>query len=868
MTRFETEQRAGGVAESGNVLSARLQWLYLSVLASALGYAVSQHGGRDLLDWNVSLLLIGAGALLYWMMTPPSAAAPLLETRLRWLALLVPAYVVFQLVPLPLFLVRIFSPERGRILDSLRAVMPVGFLSPLSICYTTTFAHLFRMIGYLLVFLLVREVASRSRQPWVVVIPLIGIAALEAALGFMQNADGELVAGTYWNKNHFAGLLEMVLPLAITYAIALFKKRRAKVTLAACVVVLSATLMLIALSYSLSKMGFVACLGGLFFMAAVASVVTIKGWKKWWSVVLLVAFFFLMFVFIPPDQMVNAFGDSLADKTGEGRVPIWNDSLHLLGAYPLLGSGLGTYDTAFLKYQTAQVDLDFNFAHNDYLEFATELGALGFLILAGFVLVIFAKTLRTGTRRFDPNTRYLAWGCAGAIAAIGLHSLADFNLYIPANALVLAWILGIVASFPSRSSGQAPDREPLRRVQFRGIAIALGCLLLIYAPAWILLEGKYASDPQMEGRFCKFGVCDTDAAIAREIASHGGKVGAVPAAELLEALRRDSAAPLRWCDLGDALLKSGQVQHARYCFSNALTLGPEIPTVQLRAASFYSITHDRKRELEQTSRILDKSAPYDGQIFDRYSQEAIPLAEILSNGLPRSQRSTQSYFHYLIDRSNVADTMSAWEWILAHNYQDDRLAREYVDFLFRSRRYESAAQAWAHFLGDRRTGYLESTWLYNGDFESEGSGIAFDWRMENSGSDVNVAIDSSVAHTGSHSLRIQFGGKENVNYGGISQTAFIKPGTYRFSAFVRTEGITTDQGIAFHIFCPEPGAYLEIKTEQFTGTTDWKKTEKIITLPASAQLVTIQVVRPGSLRFDSHIAGTAWIDTVSLSKVE
>jgi hypothetical protein len=219
-------------------------------------------------------------------------------------------------------------------------------------------------------------------------------------------------------------------------------------------------------------------------------------------------------------------------------------------------------------------------------------------------------------------------------------------------------------------------------------------------------------------------------------------------------------------------------------------------------------------------------------------------------------------------RDSFSDSMSTWDWIFSQDFQDDRLAREYVDFLFRNRRYKPAAEAWARYLGDRRKGYLESNWLYNGDFESEPSGVRFDWSLEDSGDNVKVSLDSSVAHTGSHSLRIQFGGKENVNYNRITQTAFIKPSTYRFTAFVRTEGITTDRGIAFHIFVPDGTSPLDIKTDQFTGTTDWKKIEQIITVPKGAALISVQVVRPSSLRFDSLIAGTVWIDTVSLSKVE
>jgi len=870
MTRLETEPAAVIETDPSHHLHPWQQWFYLCLLAAALGYAVFEHGARNLLPWNISLLIIGMASFGYWVTTRSSRLAPVMERLLGYLALLVPAYIAFQLIPLPMFLLRILSPERAQIADNLRPVMAPDAFASLTISPETTFAYLFRIIGYLLVFLLVREVAARSRRPLVVTIPLIVIAALEAAAGLLQAAGGTEVNGTYWNRNHFAGLLEMVLPITIACAIVLLKGARGSSIIgrlgSAAVVLFLAGLMLVALISSGSKMGFVACMGGLFVMSAVACVATVTGKKRWWIVGVLAAFFVAMFVALPPDELVNSFGNAASDQTGEGRLPIWSDSRHLFTAYLVTGSGLGTFDTAFLKYQTAVLNNEFDFAHNDYLQLATEMGALGILILGGFVLATTVKALRSGTRRFDLNTRYLAWGSTGSMAAIGIHSFTDFNTYIPANALVLAWIFGIVASFPRRSRHAV--RTPSRTVPWRPLAIVLAGLLLCYAPAWVLLEAKFTGYPRMEAQFCRFGVCDTAAMIASETDKHGGSVASVPQDELLAALRRDPDAAFRWCDLGAALLKSGQAEQAKECFSIALAHAPNIPPMQLRAANFYFDIHDEERALELASRVLENSALYDGAIFNTYRREQIPLSTILLTGLPRNHRAWQSYLHYLLDLGKFTDAASVWDGIVALRYGDDRLAHDYLASLLQDHRYQAAAQAWAHYLGDRGQGYLQSNYIYNGDFEAELSAVQFDWTTEDLNDDVKVTIDPSVAHTGSRSLKIQFGGKANVNYDRISQRAFVKPGRYRFSAFIRAEGVTTDQGIGFRISDAESSGHLDVKTEQVTGSTDWRKIEKIVSVPPGTRLLTIQVVRPASWRFDSFIAGTAWIDTVSLSRVE
>src|ERR1039457_945831 len=113
----------------------------------------------------------------------------------------------------------------------------------------------------------------------------------------------------------------MVLPVTLAGAIALLKgsswPRGARTigrAIAAGVVLLLAGLMLVALISSGSKMGFIACLGGLFVMSAVACAATIEGWKRWWIVGLLRAFFVSMFVALPPDRRVYSFIGWKGDK--------------------------------------------------------------------------------------------------------------------------------------------------------------------------------------------------------------------------------------------------------------------------------------------------------------------------------------------------------------------------------------------------------------------------------------------------------------------------------------------------------------------------------------------------------------------------
>ena len=152
------------------------------------------------------------------------------------------------------------------------------------------------------------------------------------------------------------------------------------------------------------------------------------------------------FVFLPPDKLIARFAQLVStDPTGEGRAQLWAETIPLIKAYPVFGCGLGGYETAFMRFKVSEPLVTDDFAHNDYLQLLAELGLVGFAIGAALAFSAVRTAVRKAVGSRDPEARYFAVACAGALAAILVHSLADFNLYIPANAMLLAWIAGMTA---------------------------------------------------------------------------------------------------------------------------------------------------------------------------------------------------------------------------------------------------------------------------------------------------------------------------------------------------------------------------------------------------------------------------------------
>jgi hypothetical protein len=431
--------------------------VFLSCLAAILGYAVFHFGGVVSEQWSACLLALGLLVLAYWFRSTRADRAPVLDRKLYWLLVLLCSYVAFQLVPLPSFLLRVLSPARAVLLDGAAQAVPGMVLAPLSVVPSETLSHFLRIAAYVVVLLLVRELTWRiSHRPWTLVLPIIFVAALEAGLGLLQQAVGEpgtIARGTYINRNHFAGLLEMALPFAVMYPVAVMRRVRfrrrspAGPALKAGAVLVVAAVLLLGIIYSLSRMGFIAALCSLLVMGILALSPGLSAKGKFLIVGLVALSVMVSFVFLPPDQLITRFGQlSAAEEiTAEGRLLLWGETLDLIAAYPLFGSGLGAFESVFLKYKISEPLVSDPYAHNDYLQFFAELGTIGFLIAAALMLTILAKAVRAALQHSDPNSRSLALACVGAIVAILVHSLVDFNLHVPANAMLLAWISGISA---------------------------------------------------------------------------------------------------------------------------------------------------------------------------------------------------------------------------------------------------------------------------------------------------------------------------------------------------------------------------------------------------------------------------------------
>jgi len=446
--------------------------LVIGAVVSVLGF-----GGVPLWAFAPAQVLIVLAAVLeFWKRGFPRVGLPT-----RALLGLLLALPIVQLLSLPGALIAGVSPA----LDQLRsAFVPIlgadAFASTLSISPYDTERAFLRLACYVLVFLLGFRTARTRRTGELLLQTLIGIGLFEAAYGLIQYlADWQYIftykktaylseaTGTYVNRNHFAGLLEMVLPFVAAQI--LFSTSQPGYNLRSLIVSPRASRLLLklvilmtlgtALVFSRSRMGLLAGTVGVLVVVAIAFLQT--HWRSLLPVFLMIFSIPAAYsVWVGLDPVLERFEDLDRPETLEAsRLGVWRDSVAIIRDYPLAGTGLGTYRWANRRYQSSRFHLVSDHAHNDYLEFAAEIGIPAALLLFLGLWVLEIRVAMRALSLRSVRERILAAGCAGAMAAILMHGITDFNLQIPANAFIFSWIAGTAAFLVRAHSGTpAPER--------------------------------------------------------------------------------------------------------------------------------------------------------------------------------------------------------------------------------------------------------------------------------------------------------------------------------------------------------------------------------------------------------------------------
>ena len=315
--------------------------------------------------------------------------------------------------------------------------------------------ELYLCLNYALLYFLVLQQLKTVRRILGLVFIIILVGSGESLFGLFQYMKGATtvlgvltpnvgtLSATYLNHNHFAGFLNLIIPLALGLLIGTANREKKFFVL------LLIGLMATALILTLSRGGLLSFLlaAGVFigslvlkdrfspkmaglrpYLLAFLGVAVLVGTYIAWIGVSPIAHRSLWRTFFPTEETVLR----------EIRLPLWRNALALVAESPVFGSGLGTFADVFLRYRPAELpeNIQVTHAHNDYLELLVEMGLPGLLLALWALLRFFRFGFKGYWQSRDPVLTPLVLGGLTSCAAMGIHSFFDFNLHIPANALL------------------------------------------------------------------------------------------------------------------------------------------------------------------------------------------------------------------------------------------------------------------------------------------------------------------------------------------------------------------------------------------------------------------------------------------------
>jgi O-antigen ligase len=271
------------------------------------------------------------------------------------------------------------------------------------------------------------------------------------------------IYGPYANHNHYAGLMEMLVPLA---AAAAFLEQGGKRAL----FLFASTIMALSIVFSRSRGGMLGLACSIVFVCAVLY----RRHRQQRAALTMMAMSVLVTIgaiFLANDKIIQR----LTDAQDKYRLAIYSDSLHLWMQRPFLGFGWGTFPTVYPAFRSFYLNMRVNHAHNDYLELLVETGIVGVLIASWFLFGVIRQGFRKILDKTDYEGGLLALGGMTAIVALLAHSALDFNLHIPANAALFFAICSAVATPYRRRVRQLPfihaeEEEEVQPVTVEGRA--------------------------------------------------------------------------------------------------------------------------------------------------------------------------------------------------------------------------------------------------------------------------------------------------------------------------------------------------------------------------------------------------------------
>ena len=246
----------------------------------------------------------------------------------------------------------------------------------------------------------------------------------------------DFIAATFVNHNHFSGYLELAIPVTVILAMKRSSSTARKLFALSALIIMTMVFIL-----AQSRGAWMSLTVSFLVMAYIFTKRRGGGAKKV-IILVLVVIAVVSLAYFGKDVIFERIAGSIsAEATGDSfatRVKIWQGAIDMIKHNTLTGTGIGTFVWGFPRYRPEGLNGLANFAHNDYLETACDMGVPALIVMLWLIIAV----VRAGIREENLNSYRL--GCAIGVLSLSIHALSDFNFHIPANMLLFTVYLAII----------------------------------------------------------------------------------------------------------------------------------------------------------------------------------------------------------------------------------------------------------------------------------------------------------------------------------------------------------------------------------------------------------------------------------------
>jgi len=418
---------------------------------------------------NISIVIAFCRYCIHW--EKKSIILPNLE--INYLLIIFSGILLLYIVPLPQYLIQVLSTESARMNQLSQSPMEIVHQTPirwgtLAVSNNPVYHVWVQYMAYVLFFWGILVMLNKDHALKKLCLLLIGMGTIESLYGLSQTfidtgyilwvpkalfKNKHDTCGTFINRNHFATLMTMLMLFSVAYSASQtsrekstkryqsFKRKLARFLTyeyqwnQKLIGIAAASIMGLGVYYSSSRGAVIAALPGALLL--ILALTIRKSTRKQGIIMILVVFILVCStVSIGEDRLIHRF--NAIQRAMVSRIRYVDSTIDLIKDYTVFGVGPGNFTHAFPRYQSAKdQQITVTHVHNDWLQFYSEMGILGFSCLVMVLFFFIKRMLQKFFIRESPSAISLGAAPIAVLTALSVHSLFDFPLHIPANMLIL-----------------------------------------------------------------------------------------------------------------------------------------------------------------------------------------------------------------------------------------------------------------------------------------------------------------------------------------------------------------------------------------------------------------------------------------------